>query len=46
MPNASEMEQQMEHQMNEYMQDIEAYKNKLNSLHNENVELQHMLVEI
>lgn len=31
--------------MSAYMQEIENYKSKLNSLHNENVELQNMLGE-
>jgi predicted RNase H-like nuclease (RuvC/YqgF family) len=36
---------EIENQMNAYMEEIESYKEKLNSLHGENVELQKMLEE-
>ena len=39
------MSPEVEHQMNAYAQDIESYKEKVNSLHGENVELQKMLEE-
>jgi FtsZ-binding cell division protein ZapB len=36
---------EIENQMNAYMEEIEHYKEKMNSLHSENVELQKMLQE-
>lgn len=36
---------EIENQMNAYMEEIEHYKEKLNGLHSENVELQKMLQE-
>ena len=38
-------QEEVEMQMNEYQNELEKYKMNLNTIHNENVELQNMLME-